>query len=616
MRAKLKMIKEEMWRRMQRPIPPQGNWLHYAVNGYFKYQAVLTNARAPQASRRYITDLWRRRLPRRSRKDRMTRTNQLVDDWLPKPIILQSLAKRTLCRCHTPEVGAVCGKPPLRFSAGERSAPTASRDLPLAHRARLHDQTTSLAYSVAENNARGPRRRTFKSLLWYFADSWTLPHIRGPPHRTPSARGFAFDRRSRHSIRAVMCRDGSLERPIGLTKSASALLAAGLLWTVYALLTDDQERVGHELAESVTVTARIVFFLFGAMTIVEVIDAHDGFNVVTSRIRPGGLAGLLWLISSVTFVLSAILDNLTTTIVMVSLIRKLLDRVTDRLLFASIVVIAANAGGAWSPMGNITTTMLWIGGQVTALGIISAVFLASVVNMLVPLSIASRQLAGRSFTPIAPVSFSTVPPFERYLMFWLGLGVLILVPAFSEWTHLSPFLGILFGLGIVWMAGELVHKLKGPAERERKTVAHAFGRIDLSWIVFFLGVLFAVAALEHSKILAGLADWLDRAVGRQDVIVILLGLLSAIVDNVPLVATSMGMYSISRFPADSFLWEFIAYCAGTGGSILIIGSAAGVAAMGIENIRFGWYLRRVSWLALLGYFAGAAVYVTQHHLLH
>lgn len=403
----------------------------------------------------------------------------------------------------------------------------------------------------------------------------------------------------------------ALEHSLGVAKAASALLGAGLLWTIYALSSGDQGRVAHELTETIAVTARIVFFLFGAMTIVEVVDAHDGFEVVTSRIRPRSLVGLLWLVALVTFILSAILDNLTTTIVMVSLIRKLLDRESDRLLVASIVVVAANAGGAWSPMGDVTTTMLWIGGQITAPGIVLALFVPSVANLLVPLAIASRKFAGRSFSPKLESSFSTVPLFERNLMFFLGLGVLVLVPAFKQWTHLPPFMGVLFGLGALWLAGELLHK-GGASGRERKSVAHVLSRIDHSSIVFFLGILFAVATLEHSKILADLADWLDRIVGRQDVIVVLLGLLSAIVDNVPLVAASMSMYSMSQFPPDSFLWEFIAYCAGTGGSILIIGSAAGVAAMGIEKIKFGWYLRHVSWLALLGYFAGAAVYLAQH----
>jgi Na+/H+ antiporter NhaD/arsenite permease-like protein len=387
-----------------------------------------------------------------------------------------------------------------------------------------------------------------------------------------------------------------------------------LLWTIYALSTGDQGKVQHELTETVAVTARIVFFLFGAMTIVEVIDAHDGFELVTSRIRPRSLVGLLWLIALVTFVLSAILDNLTTTIVMVSLIGKLLDRERDRLLFASIAVIAANAGGAWSPMGDVTTTMLWIGGQVSAPGIVTALLMASAANLLVPLAIVSRQFGGRPFSRNPQSSSSAVPPFERNLMFFLGVGVLVFVPLFKQVTHLPPFMGILFGLGVLWLVGELLHQGAGPG-RERKTVAHALSRIDHSSIVFFLGILFAVATLEHSRILADLADWLNRTVGRQDVIVILLGLLSALVDNVPLVAASMSMYSLSEFPTDSFIWEFIAYCAGTGGSILIIGSAAGVAAMGIEKIKFGWYLRHVSWLALLGYFAGAAVYLAQHHWL-
>jgi Na+/H+ antiporter NhaD/arsenite permease-like protein len=402
----------------------------------------------------------------------------------------------------------------------------------------------------------------------------------------------------------------AFEHPIGVTKAASALFGAGLLWTIYALSSGDEHRVGHELAETVEATARIIFFLFGAMTIVEVIDSYGGFEVVTARIRPKTLAGLLWLVSLVTFVLSAILDNLTTTIVMVSLLRKLLDREEDRLLVASMVVIAANAGGAWSPMGDVTTTMLWIGGQVSAIGIVLALLAPSVVNLLVPLALVSRQVRGRSFSAGRIATSTAVPPFKRNLMFGLGLGVLVLIPAFKQLTHLPPFMGVLFGLGILWLAGELLQRSDEPGV-ERKTVAHALNRIDHSSIVFFLGILFAVATLEHSKILADLAAWLDRVIGRQDVIVILLGLLSAIVDNVPLVAASMSMYSLTQYPTDSFLWEFIAYCAGTGGSILIIGSAAGIAAMGIEKIRFGWYLRHVSWLALLGYAAGAAVYLAQ-----
>lgn len=409
----------------------------------------------------------------------------------------------------------------------------------------------------------------------------------------------------------------ALEHPIQISKSASALFGAGLLWTVYAFSIGDYSRLGHELDESVTATARITFFLLGAMTIVEVIDAHDGFALITSRIRTRRLTGLLWLVAWVTFFLSAILDNLTTTIVMVSLIRKLLDRGDDRLLFASLIVIAANAGGAWSPMGDVTTTMLWIGGQVTATGIITALLPASIVNLLVPLVVASFGLRGKPFQAADKASAaSAIPPFERNLMLALGLGVLVAVPGFKQVTQLPPFMGILFGLGTLWLAGEILHKGKPAEERDRLTLAHALSRIDLSSLLFFVGILLAVATLEHAKILEALAGWLDRTVGRLDVIVMLLGILSAIVDNVPLVAASTGMYPLSKYPTDSFLWEFMAYCAGTGGSILIIGSAAGVAAMGIEKIQFIWYMRHIAWLAMLGYLAGAIVYVVQFKLMH
>jgi Na+/H+ antiporter NhaD/arsenite permease-like protein len=400
-----------------------------------------------------------------------------------------------------------------------------------------------------------------------------------------------------------------------ISKSASALFGAGLLWTVYALSIGDHGRLGHELDETVTATARITFFLLGAMIIAEVIDAHDGFALIASRIRTRQLTGLLWLVSWVTFFLSAILNNLTTTIVMVSLMRKLLDRGDDRLLFASVIVIAANAGGAWSPMGDITTTMLWISGQVTALGLIKALFPASVVNLLVPLIIVTFGLRGKPFEAAGAASeASDFPPFERNTMLAVGLGVLVLVPAFKQITHLPPFMGILFGLGILLLAGEILHRGKPPEARHKLTLAHS--RSDRSSLLLFVGILLAVATLEHAKILEALAGWLDRTVGRQDVIVLLLGLLSAIVNNVPLVAASMGMYPLSQYPTDSFLWEFMAYCAGTGGSILIIGSAAGVAAMGIEKIQFVWYMRRIAWLAILGYFAGAAVYVLQFRLMH
>jgi Na+/H+ antiporter NhaD/arsenite permease-like protein len=298
---------------------------------------------------------------------------------------------------------------------------------------------------------------------------------------------------------------------------------------------------------------------------------------------------------------------------MVSLIRKLLDRDGDRLLFASVIVIAANAGGAWSPIGDVTTTMLWIGGQISASRIIGALFPASIVNLLVPLAFVTYQLRGQAFTSatIAAPAAAT----GRSLIFALGLGVLVLVPAFKQFTHLPPFMGMLFGLGVLWLAGEFIHRGKAAESRQQLTVGHALGRIDHSSLIFFVGILLAVATLEHTQLLAAFAAWLDRTIGQLGVIVLLLGLLSAIVDNVPLVAAAMGMYGLDQHPADSFLWEFIAYCAGTGGSILIIGSAAGVAAMGIQKIQFIWYARKIAWLATLGYFAGAAVYIVQSRVM-
>jgi Na+/H+ antiporter NhaD/arsenite permease-like protein len=325
----------------------------------------------------------------------------------------------------------------------------------------------------------------------------------------------------------------------------------------------------------------------------------------------------LWLVGFVTFFLSATLDNLTTTIVMISLMRKLLANHGDRLFFAGIIVIAANAGGAWSPIGDVTTTMLWIGGQITTLGIIEGVFLPSLINLMVPLGITAYVLRGREV--VAPLNEGSeavahTTEFERRLMFFMGIGILVAVPVFKTVTHLPPFMGILFGLGILWLTGDLVHRHKEDDSKRPLTLVHALSRIDMSSLVFFTGILLAVATLEHAHILASLAQWLDHTVGRQDLIVMIIGLVSAIVDNVPLVAASMGMYSLTDYPADHFLWEFLAYCAGTGGSILVIGSAAGVAAMGMEKIHFFWYVRKISGLALIGYFAGAGTYLLQHQL--
>ena len=410
----------------------------------------------------------------------------------------------------------------------------------------------------------------------------------------------------------------ALEHPLKINKSASALVGAGLLWTIYALGTSDHHVITHQLGESLMGTAQIAFFLMGAMTIVEVVDAHNGFEVITKRIRATQLSTLMWLVGFVTFFLSAILDNLTTTIVMISLMRKILAKHDDRLFFAGIIVIAANAGGAWTPIGDVTTTMLWIGGQVTSLNIMESVFLPSIVCLIVPLGVTAYALRGQPV--VSPEHIETdhglkTSEFEKNVMFCLGLGILVAVPVFKTVTHLPPFLGILFGLGILWLVGDLIHRKKEDEFKQHLTLAHALSRIDMSSLVFFVGILLAVATLEHTHILSDLAKTLDQSIGRLDLIVLVIGMVSAIVDNVPLVAAAMGMYDLQTYPTDHFLWEFLAYCAGTGGSILIIGSAAGVAAMGLEKIHFFWYVKKISGLALIGYLAGAGVYILQFRLL-
>jgi Na+/H+ antiporter NhaD/arsenite permease-like protein len=411
-----------------------------------------------------------------------------------------------------------------------------------------------------------------------------------------------------------------LEHPLKVNKSASALIGAGLLWTIYAVFTSDHKLMNTQLGESLQGTAQVVFFLMGAMTIVEVVDAHNGFEVITSRIKTTSLTALLWIVGVLTFFLSALLDNLTSTIVMISLLKRLLDRREDRLFFAGIVIIAANAGGAWSPIGDVTTTMLWIGGKITPWAITKGVILPSIINMVVPLTITGWFLKKREvISPASNVVHGNrvkTTPFEQIFMFAIGLGILACVPIFNLITHLPPYMGILFGLGILWLAGELIHSKKDEETKEQLTLVRALKQIDMSSIVFFIGILLAVAPLEHTHILSALATWLDRTLGREDVIVTIFGLLSSILDNVPLVAASMGMYSMTQHPADSLLWEFLAYCAGTGGSILIIGSAAGVAAMGLEKINFFWYVRRIAPLALIGYFCGIAAYIFQYNIIH
>jgi len=402
----------------------------------------------------------------------------------------------------------------------------------------------------------------------------------------------------------------TLEHPLKLNKAATALLTGVICWSFYAFYGNSVS-VGTELAQHTSEIAGILFFLLGAMTIVELIDAHDGFDIITSRISTVSRRKLLMIVGIAAFLLSALLDNLTTAIVMMSLVRKLVSDEKDRWYYGGLIIIAANAGGAWSPIGDVTTTMLWVGGQITSANIIAKLILPSLVSLTIPLLIMARTLKGNFTRPIQENQLETnnrTSTFEKNTVFFTGIGVLIMVPIFKSVTHLPPFMGILFGLGILWLVTEIVHKSKNDEHKSSLSVAGALQRVDTPSVLFFLGILLAIAALDSAGYLHSLSVWMDAQFKNVTVITMLIGLASAVVDNVPLVAASQGMYTLDAFPTDHYFWEFLAYCAGTGGSILIIGSAAGVAVMGIEKISFLWYLRRISIPALLGYFGGAIVY--------
>ncbi|MFZ9680298.1 MAG: sodium:proton antiporter NhaD [Bacteroidia bacterium] len=436
----------------------------------------------------------------------------------------------------------------------------------------------------------------------------------------------------------------ALEHPIKINKTASALLTAVIAWTLLVMLpmpqgientkafaaylaglgdldpTSLQDHfrhfVSHELRHHLGSVAEILFFLLGAMTIVELIDAHQGFKIITNRVKTRNSVQLLWIVSLLAFFLSAVLDNLTTSIVMVSLLRKLVHNADQRKFFAGMVIIAANAGGAWSPIGDVTTTMLWIGGQISSTQIIPAIILPSLVCLVVPMIYLSLTMKGQ--VDRAEYDYEQAAETEKVkgslLMLVLGVSTLLFVPIYKTVTHHPPYLGILLGLGLLWMVSELLHADKDEEARKPYSAVHALSKIDTSSVLFFLGILLAIGALETVNILHLLAEWLDHTVGNLSGIVFLIGLLSAVIDNVPLVAASMGMYELSVYPMDNWMWHFMAYCAGVGGSVLIIGSAAGVAVMGMEKIDFGWYLKKISWLALLGYSAGAGVYLLMKQL--
>jgi Na+/H+ antiporter NhaD/arsenite permease-like protein len=439
----------------------------------------------------------------------------------------------------------------------------------------------------------------------------------------------------------------ALEHPLKIDKAATALFTGTVLWALYVFGAESilpnspyfadymhehpdgsyLEFIGHhEVYHHLAEISTILFFLLGAMTIVEMVDTHEGFKIITDKIKTTNKIKLLWILSVLTFFMSAALDNLTTTIVMVALLRKLIDRQQDRWFMAAMVVLAANAGGAWSPIGDVTTIMLWIDGQVSTMSIIKNVIVPSLVTMLVPLIIVSLfypkgNLERPALSVKQQLSNESITEFERRLMLAMGVAGLLFVPVFKTVTHLPPYLGMLFSLSIIWITTEILHRRRARGMRGQLVVSRVLKKVDTPTVLFFLGILTAVSALQSAGHLDLLARKLD-SINLSDLnkiyfIDTVIGLLSAIVDNVPLVAGAMGMYEVAPpgsvgydayFMVDGQFWQYLAYTAGTGGSILIIGSAAGVAAMGMENIDFIWYMKRISLLAMAGYFAGAVVF--------
>ena len=407
----------------------------------------------------------------------------------------------------------------------------------------------------------------------------------------------------------------TLEHTIKINKSATALITAVICWTLIISNAASKELIIEQLSHHLSSISEIVFFLLGAMTIVEIIDAHDGFQNITESIKTTNKTKLIWLISVITFFLSAVLDNLTTTIVMISILNKLIEDKKTKWLLLGLVIISSNAGGAWSPIGDVTTTMLWIGGQISPLNIIQQTFLASLVSMIVPTLIINYIIKGNiELKPNVEnnLNFNT-NSFERNLIFYVGIGCLLFVPIFKTITHLPPYMGILLSLGIIWTITELIHKRKRDNEKGILSVSHALRKIDTPSILFFFGILMSISSLEVIGILPQMASTLNSNVGNINVVAICIGLLSAVFDNVPLVAALQSMYSLNDYPQDHYFWELLAFTAGTGGSCLIIGSAAGVAVMGIEKIDFFWYLKKMSWIALIGFIAGVGTFLIQHY---
>lgn len=398
------------------------------------------------------------------------------------------------------------------------------------------------------------------------------------------------------------------EHSLRINKSAFALFSGVLLWLLLSLKFSDHHDFNHHLETHFSEISGILFFLLGAMTTVEIIDGHKGFDVITNRLSKFDLTKLYWLIGIITFVLSAILDNLTTTILMVSLIGKLIQNQTLRWYLAGLIVIASNAGGAFSPIGDVTSTMLWIGGQITASHLITQLLLPSILCYLVPSFILFLLLKRTKLLsePLIKTNGNGDTNSNSTLVLVTGISILLAVPVFKSVFHVPPFMGMLLGLSLIWIITEIIAKRRGVAE-SRFTVADALSKIDTPSILFFLGILLSVGALQTAGILTNLSATLSASIYSNTLLLFLTGIFSAIVDNVPLVAAFQGMYPLSTYGTDHSFWSLLCFATGTGGSILIIGSAAGVVAMGIENISFGWYLKKIAFLAFLGFVSGYAV---------
>ncbi len=411
----------------------------------------------------------------------------------------------------------------------------------------------------------------------------------------------------------------ALESVLKINKAVPALLMCVVCWTLYAIGgsdpgVDTSSRLLHHLGE----TCEILFFLMGAMTIVEIVDANGGFYFVHDALATTSKRKLLWRITMMTFILSAILDNLTTSIVMIMVLRKLIDDHKDRMIYGGIIIIAANAGGAFSPIGDVTTIMLWIKGMITTGGVITQLILPSIVSVVVSALLVQLYLKGDIKAPEKKEDASSMAqnPGDRTLILCIGVGGLIFVPIFRLLMGLPPFMGILLALGVLWLVSEYRcnrHALF--CENSHLKVTTLLSRIDMATILFFLGILLAVATLQETHVLTAFGEWLNEASdGNHYLVTGIIGIVSSIVDNVPLVAGCMDMYPIAAsgdFGVDGLFWQLLAYCAGVGGSMLIIGSAAGVVVMGLEKISFGWYLRRFTWIAFLGYIAGIGVYALE-----